>query len=101
MMKVMLVLSDYIHAYEAAHHHRIVSERVRELRDKLAERTERSQANEAVVAMGAASREAVNPMGAALRALPGGNGGRQNVTRESADRQERSRLTPLRNEKAV
>jgi len=29
MIKVMLALGDYIHAYEAAHHHRIVADRVR------------------------------------------------------------------------
>ena len=38
MMKLMLALHDYIRAYEAAHHHRIVAQRVRELRDKLADR---------------------------------------------------------------
>jgi hypothetical protein len=41
MMKLMLALGDYIHAYEAAHHHRIVAQRVRELRDKLSERDNR------------------------------------------------------------
>jgi hypothetical protein len=38
MIKLMLAVGDYIRAYEAAHHHRIVAQRVRELRDKLAER---------------------------------------------------------------
>jgi hypothetical protein len=38
MMKVMLALGDYIRAYEAAHHHRLVAQRVREIRDKLADR---------------------------------------------------------------
>ncbi len=41
MMKIMLAVGDYLHAYEAAHHHRIVAQRVRELRDKLEERASR------------------------------------------------------------
>ncbi len=37
-MKLMLTVGDYIHAYETAHHHRLVAERMRELREKLAGR---------------------------------------------------------------
>src|SRR5437870_3259848 len=43
MVKVALALGDYIHAYETAHHHRIVADRVRQLRDKLATRTSRPE----------------------------------------------------------
>jgi hypothetical protein len=42
MMKLMLALGDYIHAYETAHHHRLVAERIRDLRDKLADRPGRA-----------------------------------------------------------
>lgn len=38
MIKLMLALGDYIHAYEAAHHHRIVAQRLQDLREKLADR---------------------------------------------------------------
>ena len=44
MMKLMLTVSDYLHAYESAHHHRIVAERLRALRDKLENRSERYEA---------------------------------------------------------
>lgn len=40
-IKLMLALGDYIRAYETAHHHRLVAQRVRDLRDKLAERAQR------------------------------------------------------------
>jgi hypothetical protein len=39
MIKVMLAVGAYMQAYEAAHHHRIVAERLRELNAKLADRT--------------------------------------------------------------
>ncbi|HEX8598692.1 MAG TPA: hypothetical protein VF952_09290 [Chloroflexia bacterium] len=38
MIKLMLALGSYVQAYETAHHHRIVANRLNELRDKLAER---------------------------------------------------------------
>ena len=38
VMKIMLAVQAYIQAYEAAHHHRLVAAKVRELQDKLAER---------------------------------------------------------------
>ncbi len=41
MIKIMLAVGDYLHAYESAHHHRIVAERMRALRDKLESRAER------------------------------------------------------------
>ncbi|MDQ6693397.1 MAG: hypothetical protein M3014_03115 [Chloroflexota bacterium] len=46
-IKVMLVLGDYLHAYETAHHHRLVAQRVNELRDKLAERGGNAPGNQA------------------------------------------------------
>jgi len=39
MMKVMLAVGAYMQAYEAAHHHRIVADRMRELNAKMAERS--------------------------------------------------------------
>jgi hypothetical protein len=39
MIKVMLAIGAYMQAYEAAHHHRIVAERMRELNAKLADRS--------------------------------------------------------------
>src|SRR5688572_13937852 len=47
MIKIMLAVGDYIRAYEAAHHHRLVAQRIRELRDKLAERDATRSATEA------------------------------------------------------
>jgi hypothetical protein len=41
MMKIMLTVADYLHAYETAHHHRIIAEKVREVQEKLAGRAER------------------------------------------------------------
>jgi hypothetical protein len=38
MIKIMLAVGAYISAYETAHHHRLVAEKVRELDAKLAER---------------------------------------------------------------
>ncbi|MDQ2807211.1 MAG: hypothetical protein M3Z04_09930 [Chloroflexota bacterium] len=40
-MKIMLAVSAYIQAYEAAHHHRISAEKMREVQEKLAGRAER------------------------------------------------------------
>ncbi len=40
-MKIMLAVAAYIQAYEAAHHHRITAEKVREVQEKLAGRVER------------------------------------------------------------
>ena len=99
MIKVMLSLGDYIHAYEAAHHNRIVAERVRELRDKLearADRAERVQVPERSEREERPQR-VPQPAGApALQAIPGGLRG-QNAP-ASVER-DRSRLTPLRSER--
>jgi hypothetical protein len=99
MIKVMLALGDYIHAYEAAHHHRIVADRVRELRDKLAGRNERLESLEP--ASRAASADSPDSAAAlpALQALPGGN--RRPRPDAPQVSQDRGRLTPLRSERAV
>lgn len=39
MIKVMLAVGAYIAAYETAHHHRLIAEKMRELEAKMAERT--------------------------------------------------------------
>lgn len=41
MIKLMLAMGDYIHAYETAHHHRLVAQRLQDLREKLTERASR------------------------------------------------------------
>lgn len=101
MIKVTLALSDYIRAYEAAHHNRIVAERVRELRDKLAERADRAERvqvperPERPQLAERPGRTAAQPSAAPnLQALPGGMR-RQNAPVE----RDRSRLTPLRSER--
>jgi hypothetical protein len=113
MIKVMLALGDYIHAYESAHHHRIVADRVRELRDKLAERAERN-------GNGASDRAYVQPTAhnerpaaeqpartqapsgpPALQSIPGGAGRTPRPAASQTAERDRSRLTPLRAEKAV
>lgn len=48
MIKLMLALGDYIHAYETAHHHRLVADRLHELRDKLAGRAMQHDSQTAV-----------------------------------------------------
>jgi hypothetical protein len=97
MMKVMLALNAYMQAYEAAHHHRIVADRMRELTAKLAERTggatqdsprpaervgnyEPAPPSPPVAAPPSRAPQAARP---ALRALPGGNidSGRLDKTR--------------------
>ena len=98
MIKVMLALSDYIHAYEAAHHHRIVADRVRELRDKLAERSERFELPEPAPPAASPSRTAPAPAAPALQALPGGN--RRPADRSAQTGPDRGRLTPLRSERS-
>lgn len=102
MIKVMLALGDYIHAYETAHHHRIVADRVRELRDKLAERQVRFDPAERSAAPDAPVRDRAVAGGAPaqLQALPGG-GGRRNPQISGDAPRDRARLTPLRGEKAV
>ncbi|MFL5733022.1 MAG: hypothetical protein ACJ78Q_07445 [Chloroflexia bacterium] len=100
MIKVMLALGDYIHAYEAAHHHRIVADRVRELRDKLAGRPDRYEPMEAAPVAPRVERPGVPAPMPALQALPGGN---RRASRPEAPQggHERGRLTPLRSERAV
>jgi hypothetical protein len=42
MIKIMLALGAYISAYDTAHHHRLVADKIRELETKLAERASQS-----------------------------------------------------------
>jgi len=104
MIKVMLALGDYIHAYESAHHHRIVADRVRELRDKLAERSERFDAGDRrpaqvpAPAAGRAPSAAQAP--AQLQAIPGGARRTAQAPANDGSRAP-ARITPLRGEKAV
>ena len=86
MIKLMLTLADYVRAYETAHHHRIVAQKMRDLRDKFAERASR-QAEVAAPGNGSGGRNGRNdewtPAPAApaatangrpaLKAIPGGN----------------------------
>ena len=96
MIKMMLAMGDYIRAYETAHHHRLVAQRVRDLRDKLAERSGRDlvqlPSREEMPARDAARLPAEEPIVAAtarpaLKSMPGGN-------RES------TRPTPVRSARA-
>jgi hypothetical protein len=100
MIKTMLALGAYLAAYEAAHHHRIVADRMRELRDKLAGRADREQVlakNEPVPATARPAAGQPNERAArvaaggpaTLQAIPGG-------ARRPAPDREPSRLTPLR-----
>jgi len=90
MMKVMLAVGAYMQAYEAAHHHRIVADRMRELTAKMAERSggqpQRDNRAEGVVdyepsparnSPAAAARSSnARPAASArpaLRSIPGGN----------------------------
>jgi hypothetical protein len=99
MVKVTLALHDYIHAYETAHHHRIVADRVRELRDKLAERSDRAHIEERVPA---ASERAprVATTGAGARQLQAIPGGARQANRTANAENERPHLTSLRGERA-
>ena len=49
MIKLMLALGSYVQAYETAHHHRLVANRLHELRDKLAERSNYQESRQAPV----------------------------------------------------
>lgn len=84
MIKMMLAMGDYIRAYETAHHHRLVAQKVRDLRDKLAERSGRDlvqlPSREDRPARDAARLPSQEPVAAAsaparpaLKAMPGGN----------------------------
>jgi len=97
MMRVMLALGAYMQAYEAAHHHRIVAERMRELSAKLADRSglqaaasgntpnppEGSEPEPArmapAVAAGAALRRDSPDVRPLLKSIPGGNAGLNRV----------------------
>ncbi|MGI8587290.1 MAG: hypothetical protein ACR2M0_06315 [Chloroflexia bacterium] len=52
LMKILLTAQDYLHAYDAAHHHRLVAEKVRELQEKMAERAEHRAPTPAAEASG-------------------------------------------------
>ncbi len=102
-IKVILVLRDYIQAYEAAHHHRIVADRVRGLREKLALRSERLEAHDQAAHPARIERTPQPQQPAAqtpppLQAIPGGAQGspRTNTTRGANGN--RGHLTPLRAE---
>jgi hypothetical protein len=101
MIKVMLTVADYIHAYEAAHHHRIVADRVRELRDKLSERADRVERFEGPRSQEPAvsAQRVAQAGGATLQAIPGG--ARQSARPATRAERQPVRLAPLRTEKAV
>jgi hypothetical protein len=105
MIKVMLALRDYVQAYEAAHHHRIVADRIRELRDKLAVRSERFETHErdAITARAERPSPQQQPQPAAqtpppLQAIPGGAQRPLRSTTTRNPNSDRSHLTPLRAE---
>jgi hypothetical protein len=109
-IKTMLALGDYVHAYEAAHHHRIVADRMRELKEKLSDRGERHafeqereparmaprspQGEQAPATVAASATKGAN-----LQAIPGG--ARRTGQNQNRDNNEPSRLTPLRARTAV
>lgn len=103
MIKVMLALGDYIHAYEAAHHHRIVADRVRELRDKLAVRAERYETQERTPAHRVAEHgpqsQPAPQTPPSLQAIQGGAQRPARTTTNPNTNSNRGRLTPLRAEK--
>ena len=101
MIKVMLALGDYIHAYETAHHHRIVADRVRELRDKLALRSERFETQERTPAHTIAERPPQPPTQTPpqLQAIPGGAQRPMRTATTPNPTGNRSHLTPLRADK--
>jgi len=105
MIKVMLALGDYIHAYESAHHHRIVADRLRELRDKLEQRSERFESGERRPAQAPAAQRPERAPAAAqapaqLQAIPGGARRTAQAPTNDGPRTP-ARITPLRGEKAV
>lgn len=81
MIKLMLTIGDYIRAYETAHHHRLVADKVRSLREKLADRSARQteplaeppSLYEAKERPAGAGRSAVSEARPPLKAIPGGN----------------------------
>ncbi|MEO8284945.1 MAG: hypothetical protein ABI670_00720 [Chloroflexota bacterium] len=87
MIKVMLAVGAYMQAYETAHHHRIVADRLRDLNAKLAERSggpavgreeqmQPASAPERARPAANAAPTAVRPPAQArpvLKAIPGGN----------------------------
>ena len=67
LIKIMLAVAAYLQAYEAAHHHRIIAEKVREVQEKLAGRADRqAQAPAEDERAPAAAR----PAGPPLRVVP-------------------------------
>jgi hypothetical protein len=74
MMKIMLAVYDYLHAYEAAHHHRIVAEKVREVHEKLAGRAERQLPAAAAPDDDERAPAAARPGTPPLRVVPGAPG---------------------------
>jgi len=102
-MKTMLALGDYLHAYESAHHHRRVVDRMRELKEKLSERGDRHSSydpdreteREPVRVSPGRTSESGGP--ATLQSIPGGA---RRPAQNGANR-EPSQLTPLRQRTAV
>jgi hypothetical protein len=97
-----------VHAYEAAHHHRIVADRMRDLKEKLSERVERhsfdadrepvrAPAARAPRPEVAAAGVASAPKGATLQAIPGG----ARRPGPERDNKEPGKITPLRARTAV
>jgi hypothetical protein len=87
-IKMMLALGDYIRAYDTAHHHRLVAQRVRDLRDKLAERASRYEAPTPLQEQPSQQRPSTERPAAAaaaarpaLKAMPGGNRGASRIDR--------------------
>ena len=80
LMKLMLALGDYVRAYEAAHHHRLVAQKLRDLREKLSDRPLRVESGAPVIERGrpAASTAPVATGSGlserpSLRSISGGN----------------------------
>jgi hypothetical protein len=69
LIKIMLAVAAYLQAYEAAHHHRIIAEKVREVQEKLAGRADRQAA--APADDDARAPAAARPTAPALRLIPG------------------------------
>jgi len=107
-IKTMLALGDYVHAYESAHHHRIVADRMRELKEKLSDRVDRHAyvpEREPAHMAPRPQQGAPQPVAASaakpanLQAIQGG--ARRPIQNQNRDSNEPSRITPLRARTAV